>query len=77
MAVGGTPGQAAALPVVEAGLPDSPFPPAVAALASRLPPLPAAPVESGPAAASAGTRFCGGEEECSESESESGMLAAD
>lgn len=74
MAVGGMPEQVAALPVVEAGLPGSAFPPAVAALASRLLPLPAAPVESGPAAASAGTRCCEGEEECLESETESGTL---
>lgn len=39
---------------VEAGLPGSP-----AAAASWL--LPAAPIESGPAAASAGTRSCGAE----------------
>lgn len=49
-----------ALPEVEAGLPGSAAPlPAAAAVASRL--LPAAPIESGPAAASAGTRSCEGE----------------
>lgn len=66
MAVGGMPEQVVALPVMEAGLPGSAFPPAAAAPASRLLPLPAAPVESGPAAASAGTRCCKGEEECLE-----------
>lgn len=74
MAVGGMPAQEAALPVAEAGLPGSAFPPAVAAPASRLLPPPAAPVESGPAAASAGTRCCHGEEECLESDMESGTL---
>lgn len=66
----------AALPAeVEVGLPGSALPPAAAAApASRLLLPPAAPVESCPAAASAGTRCCQGEEECLESETESGTL---
>lgn len=66
---------AALLAEVEAGLPGSALRPAAAAApASRLLLPPAAPVESGPAAASAGTRCCQGEEECLESEAESGTL---
>lgn len=65
MAVGAMPEQAVALPALEAGLLGSAFPPAAAAApASRVLPPPAAPVESGPAAASAETRCCEGEEEC-------------